>query len=181
MTDDVADERFGSPEAMLRFLASVLRAKAVVEVAGSASTALALCGGMVPEGTLTCITLDTEAQRATRDAVTEAGLSASRLRMITGVGSEVLPRLAEDSYDLVHIVVGTSRLAELLELAAPLLRPGATLILNGAFTHQPGGGRFESQGEPRIPSDILHAVHEDPRLVPVALPIGSGLLAIART
>ncbi|SFT74251.1 Predicted O-methyltransferase YrrM [Actinopolyspora lacussalsi subsp. righensis] len=181
MTDGVVAERFGSPEAMLRFLASALRARAAVEVAGSSSTALALCEGMIPEGTLTCITLDTEAQRTTREAVAEAGLSGNKLRMITGVGAEVLPRLAEDAYDLVHIVVGNSPLAELLELATPLLRPGATLLLNGAFRYAAGDRVFDPDGGPQMPRDILNAIHADPRLVPVALPIGSGLLAIART
>ncbi len=173
-------ERFGSPEAMLRFLAAVLRAKSVVEVDGSTPTALALCEGMVAEGTLTCITLDTEVQRAVRSAVAEAEMSTHRLRMITEVASGVLPKLAEGTYDLVHIVVGSASTASLLELATPLLRPGGTLILNGAFERDQGPDRFGADGSPRMPREVLHAIHTDPRLVPVALPTGSGLLAIAR-
>ncbi|WP_438386963.1 O-methyltransferase [Actinopolyspora saharensis] len=175
-----AAERFGSPEAVLRFLAAVLRAKSVVEVDGSTSTALALCEGMVAEGTLTCITLDTEVQRSVRSAVAEAEMSTHRLRMITEVASGVLPKLAEGAYDLVHIVVGGARTATLLELATPLLRPGGTLVLNGAFERDRGTDRFGADGSPRMAREALHAIHADPRLVPVALPTGSGLLAIAR-
>ncbi|PRW64826.1 O-methyltransferase [Actinopolyspora mortivallis] len=179
-TERSETERFGSSEAVLRFLASVLRAKSVVAVDGSASSALALCGGMIPEGTLTCITLDTGVQRAIRGAVAEADLPTHRLRMITELGSEVLPKLAEGTYDLVHIVSGGCDSAALLDKAAPLLRPGGTLVLEGAFERSGEHGCLGSQEGPRMSREVLHAIHADPSLVPVALPIDSGLLAVAR-
>ena len=80
----------------LRFLAATIGAKAVVEIGtGAGVSGLWLLRGMVPDGVLTSIDVDPEHQRAARTAFTAAGHGPSRLRLINGMGLDVLPRLCE--------------------------------------------------------------------------------------
>lgn len=177
-TDADPARQLGSPAAVLRFLAVALRARAAVEVGtNSTATPLALLDGMIPEGSLTCITLDTEVQRAVQSAVTDEGHANNRVRLITGVGTDVLPRLTESAYDLVHLVVGPSDLGRYLELATPLLRPGGTLVFNGIPSRDGGPGDATVAD---ATSELIRTIHADETVVPVAIPVGTGLLALAR-
>src|SRR5688572_7008122 len=83
----------------LRFLAATISARAVVEIGtGTGVSGLWLLAGMAPEGVLTSIDVDPEAQRTARAAFREAGYAPSRLRLINGLGLEVLPRLTDGGY-----------------------------------------------------------------------------------
>ena len=80
--------------ATLCFLAATIGARAVVEVGtGTGVSGLWLLRGMAPDGVLTSIDVDPEAQRAARTAFLAAGYGPSRLRLINGMGLEVLSRL----------------------------------------------------------------------------------------
>ncbi|MDR7302837.1 O-methyltransferase [Haloactinomyces albus] len=174
-----------STGATLRFLTSVLRARAVVEVGtGSGATALSLLEGMAADGLLTSIDLDPDAQRTARAALTEAGVPGNRTRLITGVAQEVLLRLTEGAYDLVLIDATKPDYSAYLEPGKRLLRPGGTLVFRGIVPDSDlGDPARRNPGTPRTAAlhELLRAVHADPSLVPVALPVEDGLLAIART
>ena len=80
----------------LRFLASAVTARAVVEVGtGTGLSGLWLLRGMRPDGVLTSIDVDPEHQRIARAAFTASGHGPSRLRLINGMGLEVLSRLTD--------------------------------------------------------------------------------------
>ena len=90
--------------AALRFLASVIEARAVVEVGtGAGVSGLWLLRGMRPDGVLTTIDVENEHQRIARRIFLEAGFASSRTRIITGRALDVLPRLADGVYDLVFV------------------------------------------------------------------------------
>ncbi|MER6942157.1 methyltransferase, partial [Nocardioides sp. NPDC000441] len=78
--------------AALRFLASVLDAKNVVEVGtGTGVSGLWLLRGMRPEGVLTTVDIETEHQRLARQSFTEAGFGQRQARCIAGAALDVLP------------------------------------------------------------------------------------------
>ena len=58
---------------------------------------------MAPDGVLTSIDVDPECQRSARRRSPTAGHGPSRLRLINGMGLEVLPRLTDGGYDLVFV------------------------------------------------------------------------------
>src|SRR3989454_1489465 len=88
--------------AALRFLAAVLDARAVVEIGtGTGVSGLWLLRGMRPEGVLTTVDVEPEHQRAARQTFAEAGVPASRARLINGAALDVLPRLTDGGYGLV--------------------------------------------------------------------------------
>lgn len=156
-----------SPMHVLRFLAAVLRARTAVEVGtGSGESALWLLSGMVPDGVLTSIDVDPTAQRRARAALADAGVPAGRTRLIAGVATEVLPRLTEGGYDLVSVSTATTEHARYLELGVRLLRPGGVIAFAGVGSAHRG---------------LFRAVEADETLVPLGLPVGPGLLAVAKT
>ncbi|MEU6130579.1 class I SAM-dependent methyltransferase [Saccharopolyspora sp. NPDC047091] len=175
---DPAEESIdASAGAALRFLATVLRAKSVVEIgSGTGASASWLLRGMVPEGVLTSIDIDAAAQHIAREALRAEGVPRSRTRFIAGLAERVLPKLTEGAYDLVFVDAMPTKYPVFLELGAPLLRPGGAIVFAGPVD-------AAQRQEPRAQAlrELTRAVRADESLVPVALPVGDGLLAIART
>lgn len=166
-----------SPRQVLRFLATVLHAKAAVEIGTSGDGTRATLRGMAAEGTLTSIDVDPHAQRAARDALAEDGISTSRVRLITGPALEVLPRLTEGGYDLVAVRTASPDPLAYLELGLRLLRPGGVIVFDGIRLDAPRTARDRPTLAAR---ELLRTVRAEEFLVPVALPVGSGMLAVAK-
>ena len=135
-------ERLGSAPvgpgagAGLRFLAAAIGARAVVEIGtGSGVSGLWLLRGMAPDGVLTSIDMDPEIQRAARAAFLAAGHPPSRLRLINGMGLEVLPRLTDGGYDLVFVDAEPADYPRYLDQAVRLLRIGGMVVLARVLGH----------------------------------------------
>ncbi|MQA16798.1 MAG: methyltransferase [Pseudonocardiaceae bacterium] len=167
--------------ATLRFLASALSARAVVEVGtGAGASGLWLLRGMAADGVLTSIDVEPEHQRAARQTFLEAGFSAARFRLIMGQALEVLPRLTDGGYDLVFVDAAKPEYPGYLEAGVQLLRAGGVI----AFDNVLWGGRVADPAR-RDPStvalrEVASMARDDERLVPVLLPIGDGLLVAAK-
>ncbi|MDN5747546.1 MAG: O-methyltransferase [Pseudonocardia sp.] len=172
----------------LRFLAASISARAVVEVGtGAGVSGLWLLGGMAADGVLTSIDVDPEAQRVARTAFTAAGHAPSRLRLINGMGLEVLPRLTDGGYDLVFVdaapsTAGGTRIDAVadypryLDEAVRLLRPGGIVALAGVLAGGVADPDAVDAGSVAL-REVARQVREDERLVGVLLPLGDGLLA----
>ena len=90
--------------AALCFLASVIEARAVVEIGtGTGVSGLWLLRGMRSDGILTTVDIETEHQRLARETFNEAGIATQRARTIAGAALEVLPRLTDGHYDIVFV------------------------------------------------------------------------------
>src|SRR5262249_61310931 len=88
--------------AALRFIASAVRARSVVEIGtGCGTSGIWLLRGMRADGVLTSVDVDPEHQRLARKAFTEAGFAANRYRLIGGKAEGGLPRLTDGGYDQV--------------------------------------------------------------------------------
>jgi predicted O-methyltransferase YrrM len=165
----------------LRFLASAIGARAVVEIGtGAGVSGLWLLSGMVAEGVLTSIDVDPENQRAARSAFTAAGHGPSRLRLINGMGLEVLPRLTDAAYDLVFVDATPADYPRYLDEAVRLLRTGGIVALDGVLVPGVVDGSTENAGVAAV-REVARQVRDDERLVPVLLPLGEGLLAAVKT
>jgi len=167
--------------AALRFVATCLRARAVVEVGtGAGVSGLWLLRGMAPDGVLTSIDVEPEHQRAAKRAFTDAGFASGRYRLIMGQALDVLPRLTDGGYDLVFVDAAKAEYGRYLDQGVRLLRPGGVI----AFDNVLWSGRVTdpAQRDPDTSAlrDVARAVRDDDRLVPVLLPLGDGLLVAAR-
>jgi len=165
----------------LRFLAATIAARAVVEIGtGTGVSGLWLLRGMAPDGVLTSIDVDPEHQRIARGAFTAAGHGPSRLRLINGMGLEVLTRLTDAGYDLVSVDAGPAEYPRYLDEAVRLLRGGGIVVLHGVLA----AGVVEPEAEDAATlglREVARQVQKDDRLVPVLLPLGDGLLAAVKT
>jgi len=164
----------------LRFLASAVVARAVVEIGtGTGLSGLWLLRGMRPDGVLTSIDVDPEHQRIARAAFVASGHGPSRLRLINGMGLEVLPRLTDGGYDLVLVDASPTDHPRYLDEALRLLRPGGVLALHGVL----GAGVLDPDAADASTAglrEVTRMVREDERLAPTLLPLGGGLLTAIR-
>ena len=164
----------------LRFLASAVVARAVVEIGtGTGLSGLWLLRGMRRDGVLTSIDVDPEHQRIARAAFVSSGHGPSRLRLINGMGLEVLPRLTDGGYDLVLVDTSPADHPRYLDEALRLLRPGGVLALHGVL----GAGVLDPDAADASTAglrEVTRMVREDERLAPTLLPLGEGLLTAIR-
>ena len=100
------------------------------------------------DGVLTSIDVDPEHQRAAREAFLAAGFGPPRLRLINGMGLEVLPRLTDGGYDLVFIDATPIEYPRHLDEAVRLLRPGGLVVLDDML-RSGGGATPRGLGRPR--------------------------------
>jgi predicted O-methyltransferase YrrM len=150
---------------------------------GCGTSGIWLLRGMRPGGVLTSVDVEPEHQRLARAAFIAAGFPASRCRLIGGLALEVLPRLADGAYDIVFCDADRQEFGDYLTAALRLLRPGGIVVFNSALPGQLAGAgheRMPSEAEVEAAAAVREQVRVDERLVPLLLPIGTGLLAAVK-
>ena len=163
--------------AALRFLASVLDARAVVEIGtGTGVSGLWLLRGMRAEGVLTTVDIEAEHQRLAKETFTEAGIPSNRARTIAGAALDVLPRLTDGHYDLVFCDGDKREYGAYLKEALRLLRPGGIVAFDNALWHDRVADPAQRDEETVTIRDLGRTILEHESLVPVLLPMGDGLL-----
>jgi predicted O-methyltransferase YrrM len=167
--------------AVLRVLAAATGARTVVEVGtGAGVSGLYLLGGMAADGVLTTIDVEGENQRAAKEAFTDAGIAASRYRLINGSAAEVLPRLRDEAYDLVFVDADKAAYPAYYEQAVRLLRPGGVVAFDNALWHDRVADPAQRDPETLTLRDLGRALRDDDRFVSVLLAAGDGLLVAAK-
>jgi predicted O-methyltransferase YrrM len=167
--------------AALRLLAAILTARTVVEIGtGTGVSGIWLLRGMAPDGVLTSVDIEAEHQRHAREAFLAEGVAPSRTRLITGRALEVLPRLADASYDLVVADGAKDEYPEYVEEAARLLRPGGVLAIDNSLWHDKVADPAQRDPDTITIRGVLTALREDERFLVALLPVGDGLLTAVR-
>ncbi|MDO2968415.1 O-methyltransferase [Mycobacteroides abscessus] len=167
--------------ALLSVFARLSGGKAVVEVGtGAGVSGLWLLSGMREDGVLTTIDVEPEHQRSAKQAFSEASIAPSRTRLIGGRAQEVLPRLADEAYDLLVIDAAPADQPDFLAGGIRLLRPGGAVVIHGASA----GGRAgdPSANDPDVVGvrEAARIIADDGRFTAVLIPLGDGLLAATR-
>jgi predicted O-methyltransferase YrrM len=163
--------------AALRFLASILGARAVVEVGtGTGVSGLWLLRGMRADGVLTSVDLEAEHLRLAKESFAEAGVAPQRVRLIAGTALEVLPRLTDGHYDLVFCDGAKNEYDEYLGQALRLLRPGGVVAFDNALWHDKVADPAQRDTDTVAIRELGRRVAEDDALLSVLLPVGDGLL-----
>jgi predicted O-methyltransferase YrrM len=164
--------------AALRFLASVLEARAVVEIGtGTGVSGVWLLRGMRPDGVLTTVDVEAEHQRLARESFKDAGIPSQRVRTIAGSALDVLPRLTDGHYDLVFADGDKREYGAYLTEALRLLRPGGVLVFDNALWHNQVADPAQRDEEAVAIREVVQQVAATDGLVPVLLPVGDGMLA----
>ena len=163
--------------AALRFLASVLDARAVVEIGtGTGVSGVWLLRGMRSDGVLTTVDIEAEHQRLAREAYNDAGVATQRVRTIAGAALDVLPRLTDGHYDLVFADGDKVEYAAYLKEALRLLRPGGVVAFDNALWHDRVADPAQRDEETVAIRELGRQVAENEQLIELLLPVGDGLL-----
>ena len=163
--------------AVLRFLANVTQAKAVVEVGtGTGVSGLWLLRGMRSDGVLTTVDTEAEHQRVAKKTFAAAGIASQRARLINGAALDVLPRLTDGHYDLVFCDGDKREYSDYLTEALRLLRPGGVVAFDNVLWHDRVADPAQRDPETVAIRELGRQVQESEELVPVMLPVSDGLL-----
>ncbi len=167
--------------ALLRTLASSLPVRSAVEIGtGAGVSGLYLLAGLPESAVLTTIDIEAEHQAVARASFLEAGHRPNRVRMILGDALDVLPRLAEGSYDLVLLDLDPAEAAlDACLLAAPLLRERGMLVITGALHGDRVPDPTRRDPGTTASRDLLHAVSGG-RFHVSLVPTGDGVLLASR-
>ena len=167
--------------AALRFLASAISARAVVEIGtGCGTSGIWLLRGMRAGSVLTSVDVEPEHQRLARAAFVAAGFPAGRYRLIGGRALEVLPRLADGAYDLVFCDADKQEYPEYLAAALRLLRPGGIMAFDNALWADRVADPAATDPDTAAVRELCDQVKADEQLVPLLLPVGDGLLTAVK-
>lgn len=164
--------------ALLQVLAASIGARAVMEVGtGAGASGLWLLEGMPADGILTTIDLETEHQRAAREAFAAAGVAHQRTRVIAGRALDVLPRMTDAAYDLVVVDADRQEYPDYVQQATRLLHPGGTLVLTWSESESDPAAR---DAETQTLRETGRALREGDDFVVTLLPVGDGVLVAVR-
>ncbi len=167
--------------AALRFLATAIGARAVVEIGtGYGTSGIWLLRGMRAGSVLTSVDPEPQHHAKARAVFAAAGFPSSRYRLISGRALEVLPRLADGAYDLVFCDADKREYPEYLSAALRLLRPGGIIAFDNALWPDQAANVAHSDPDTAAISELREQVSADDNLVPLLLPIGCGLLTAVR-
>lgn len=135
---------------------------------------------MAADGVLTTIDTEAEHQRVARATYAEAGFAPARVRAITGRAGDVLPRLADASYDLVFVDADKPGYADYVEQGVRLLRAGGVLAVDNVLWHDKVADTAVRDEVTAGIRAVNNSIRDDERLVPCLLPVGDGLLVAVR-
>ena len=170
-----------SAGALLRLLARLVDAKAVVEIGtGTGVSGVWLLRGMRDDGVLTSVDSEAEHSRLARQTFTQAGVPTQRTRLINGRALEVLPRLADGAYDLILCSGDKQDYAAVLEEATRLLREGGLLVVDNALWDDRVADPAQRDPVTVAIREVVRSIAGDDRLLSALVPIGDGLLLAQR-
>ncbi|GAA3650961.1 O-methyltransferase [Microbacterium marinilacus] len=110
-------------------IAAASDARSVIEIGtGAGVSGLWLLRG-APKAVLTTIDNEPEHLGAARQAFSHAKVPSSRVRLITGRASDVLPRMNEASYDVVLVDADPENVIDYVEHGLRLARAGGTVLV----------------------------------------------------
>ena len=167
--------------AALRMLAASVAARSVAEIGtGTGVSGLWILDGMGPDGVLTTIDVEPEIQREARRAFESVGRTRSRTRVIRGRASDVLPRMAARSYDMVVLDVEPEESAALIDQALRMLRVGGVLAVTRALWNDHVADPARRDVTTVAARELGKALRASRALLTTLLPVGDGLLVSVR-
>lgn len=164
----------------LALLTSALGAKAIVEAGtGTGLSGLWLLAANT-DAVLATIDVEPEHQAAAKVAFTEAGIKASRTRVISGRAIDVMSNMADAAYDLVFLDADRDTLDEQVREAARLLRPGGVLAVSHALWRDRVPDPAMRDDATAIYRELLRYFKNTDAFTVALSPIGDGLLLASR-
>ena len=166
--------------AQIAIVAAAASARTVIEIGtGVGVSGLWLLHG-APEATLTSIDIEADHQQTARRFFAEAEVAANRVRLITGRARDVLPRMNEQSYDIVLVDADPQSVIEYVEHGLRLVRPGGTVLVPHALWRDRVADPAKRDDTTTAFRDLLKETSESTAVLSALSPVGDGLLQLTR-
>jgi predicted O-methyltransferase YrrM len=135
---------------------------------------------MTQKGLLTSIDDEVENAKLAKQAFDEAGISASRYRLITGNSREIVGKLADSLYD-IFILRRNADLLESVENAYRSLRPGGILVIDRALLSGKVADPTQRDPESIGYREVIKVIKESQEhWLPMLLPVGDGVMVATK-
>ncbi|MEX2533259.1 MAG: class I SAM-dependent methyltransferase [Nitriliruptoraceae bacterium] len=158
--------------AFLRWAVAAHNARSIVEVGCAGGvTGLWFLDGLQAQAIVTSVEPDEHVHKLAKAAYRDAGVSG-QVRAIHADGSTVLPRLTDESYDVVLLQTGAAKLAGELADAVRMLRPGGLLIARGVLR---GGAHAKANAQ------FVNTLAEHRSMTVAVLPLDDGVVVATKT
>jgi predicted O-methyltransferase YrrM len=129
---------------------------------------------------LTSIDTELDFQQHARSLFVDAGIPANRVRLITGRALDVLPRMNENSYDIVFVDADPASVIEYVEHALRLAGAGGSVLVPHALWK--GRVADPAQRDDTVAAfrSLLQEIASSPAVVSALSLVGDGLLQITK-
>jgi predicted O-methyltransferase YrrM len=166
--------------AQLAVTAALLNASSMIEIGtGLGVSGLWLLAG-APSATLTSIDVEIDHQQVARESFALAGIPANRVRLIAGRASEVLPRMNENSYDVVLVDADPEGVIEYVEHGLRLARSGGVVLVAHALWNGRVANPAARDGVTTGYRSLLTEVSTSPAVISALSTAGDGLLQLVK-
>lgn len=166
--------------AQLALIASASGAHNIMEIGtGTGVSGLCLLAGNA-KSVLTSIDSESEHLGRARSAFADAGISPNRTRLITGKARDVLPRMNEDSYDLVLVDADPAEVIENVEHALRMARVGGTVLIPHALNKGRVADPAQRDDVTSAFRSLIQEIAASDAVVSALSPIGDGLLQLTK-
>ncbi|TXN31209.1 O-methyltransferase [Lacisediminihabitans profunda] len=166
--------------AQIAVVAAATAATRIIEIGtGVGVSGLWLFAG-APRATLTSIDFELDYQQSARKSFIDAGVSANRIRMIAGRALDVLPRMNEQSYDIVLVDADPQHVIQYVEHGLRLVRAGGTVLVAHALWR--GRVADPAQRDDTVTGyrSLLATIAESDAVISALSAVGDGLLQITK-
>jgi predicted O-methyltransferase YrrM len=166
--------------AQLAVIAAATAATNIIEIGtGVGVSGLWLLSG-APGATLTSIDFELDYQQSAKKTFLDSGIPANRVRLIAGRAMDVLPRMNEQSYDVVLVDADPQSVIRYVEHGLRLLRTGGTLLVAHALWR--GRVADPAQRDETVTGfrSLLAEVAESSAVISALSPVGDGLLQLTK-
>jgi predicted O-methyltransferase YrrM len=166
--------------AQIAVVAAATAATRIIEIGtGVGVSGLWLFAG-APQATLTSIDFELDYQQSARKSFIDAGVSANRIRMIAGRALDVLPRMNEQSYDIVLVDADPQHVIQYVEHGLRLVRTGGTVLVAHALWR--GRVADPAQRDDTVTGyrSLLATIAESDAVISALSAVGDGLLQITK-
>lgn len=166
--------------AQLAFVAAAATPESIVEIGtGLGVSGLWLMSG-APEASFTSIDSEADYQQVAKAALIEAGVAPNRVRLITGLASQVLPRMNHDSYDLVFVDADAESVIEYVEHGIRLVKPGGIVLVAHALWRGKVADPAQREDPVGAFRSLLGTLRESTAVTAALTPVGDGLLQLVK-
>ncbi|MGO2685142.1 O-methyltransferase [Microbacterium sp.] len=164
--------------AQLAVLAATTAARSIVEIGtGAGVSGLWMLRG-APQAVLTSIDNEPEHLAAARRSFAEAKVPATRVRFITGRAADVLPRMNEDTYDIVLVDADPENVIEYVEHGLRLVRTGGIVAVPRVLAGGKAADPVQRDAVTRAFRSLIQETQESPAVLAAISTSGEGLLQL---